>query len=451
MAAAAAWCFVVLALAGFGLSQLYRQSVLQTLDGDLQVVLDTLAGAVAPSGDGVTLTSQPFDPRFTATFSGRYWQVSLAPANGETASAPAARSQSLWDEELPLTEPIIDQLAAAPGQTIYFNADGPSGQEMRIAAQMVKHEAIARPLVLLSAADMRPTLRNANQFTTTLVIALTALGIGLLLAVLLQVRLALAPLNRVRADVAAVRRGQAAKLEENYPTEITPLTTELNALLDHNRDVVERARTHVGNLAHALKTPISVLLNEARSDKGPLADLVVRQAETMAGNVEHYLQRAQAAARAEAIGARTPVKPVLEDVARTLERLYGGAKDLEVLVVAPKDAVFRGERQDLEEMTGNLMENACKYGGARVVVTLAAPDARGSTLMVAVEDDGPGLSPEQQEIALKRGARLDERAPGTGLGLSIVSDLARAYGGRLELGKAEMGGLSAKLVLPSTD
>ena len=215
---------------------------------------------------------------------------------------------------------------------------------------------------------------------------------------LLQVRLALAPLARVRGDIADIRRGRRAKLDEDYPTEITPLTTELNALLEHNREVVERARTQVGNLAHALKTPISVLLNvndaarrpgderdlssellnEASGEQGRLADLVARQAEAMSRNVEHYLQRAQAAARAGAIGARTPVRPVLEDIARTLERLYGRSKDLDLDVMAATEVVFRGEKQDLEEMIGNLMDNACKYGLSRVVAQLTPPAGAGS-------------------------------------------------------------------------
>ncbi len=442
--AAAVLCLVVLTIAGFGLSQLYRQSVLNTLDSDLEVVLDTLAGGVSVEAQAPVMTMAPTDPRYGQTFSGRYWEVSLLSEGGG-----ALRSPSLWDEELPLTEPMIARLRASPGQTMFFNAQGPSGQEMRIAAQMVQLQNA--PIALVAAADMRPALANARQFTTTLVIALVALGVGLVAAMLLQVRLALAPLIRVRGDIADVRRGRRAKLDDDYPTEITPLTKELNALLDHNREVVERARTHVGNLAHALKTPISVLLNEARGEQGKLADLVGRQAEAMSRNVEHYLQRAQAAARAEAIGARTPVKAVIEDIGRTLERLYGRQKDLDLQVTAPKEAVFRGEKQDIEEMVGNLMDNACKYGRARVAARLIAPSAPGQPLTIDVDDDGPGLSPEQQEVALKRGARLDETAPGAGLGLNIVSELARAYGGALSFARSDLGGLRATLRLPSAD
>lgn len=440
---AAAWCIVVLAIGGFGLSELYRESVLRTLDSDLEVVLDTLAGGVSVEAQGPLMAAPPTDPRYGVAFSGRYWQVALVD------SAKTVRSPSLWDEELPLTEPMLVALRAAPGKTRFFSADGPNGQQMRIAAQLVvlKNTQIA----LIAATDMRPVLANARQFTTTLAIALALLGIGLIAAVLIQVRLALAPLARVRGDIADIRRGRRAKLDEDYPTEITPLTTELNALLEHNREVVERARTHVGNLAHALKTPISVLLNEARGEQGRLADLVGRQAEAMSRNVEHYLQRAQAAARAGAIGARTPVRPVLEDIARTLERLYGASKDLDLDVVVGTDVVFRGEKQDLEEMIGNLMDNACKYGHSRVVAQLTPPAGAGAPLKIDIEDDGPGLTPEQQELVLKRGARLDESAPGAGLGLSIVSELARAYGGALHLSRGDLGGLKAALVLPSAD
>jgi signal transduction histidine kinase len=170
----------------------------------------------------------------------------------------------------------------------------------------------------------------------------------------------------------------------------------------------------------------------------------------MARNVEHYLQRAQAAARAETLGARTPVRPVLEDIIRTLERLYGRERDIEIELDAPHDAVFRGERQDLEEMAGNLMENACKYGDGHIAVRLKASLDEGP-LEIAIEDDGPGLSEAEQELALKRGARLDETAPGQGLGLSITADLARAYGGRLDLTRSALGGLRAALSLPATD
>jgi signal transduction histidine kinase len=206
-----------------------------------------------------------------------------------------------------------------------------------------------------------------------------------------------------------------------------------------------RARTQVGNLAHALKTPISVVLNESRARTGPYAGLVVRQTETMARQVEHYLKRASAAARAETLGARTQVAGVVDDVSRTLGRLYK-ADGVKVTAEFPDNLVFRGEREDLEDLVGNLAENACKYGGGLVEISVAALGT--SQFEIVFDDDGEGLNDAEAVSALKRGARLDESLPGSGLGLSICEELARAYGGELHLERSQLGGLRARLVLP---
>lgn len=448
MAAAAAWALLIFAIAGWGLSGLYRQSALDSLDAELDVVIDGVLAQIDADAKGVRIANPPNDTRFLAAFSGRYWQVNLLDKDRKRA----AHSDSLWDEaELPLPAHIAVQIQNPLGKTRYYDAIGPRGQHVRVAVLGVKPDKLATPLAVLAAGDRKEMEENVGKFTFTLLSALAALGFGLVVAVFLQVRVGLAPLDAIKRDVGEVRRGRKARLEGDYPTEIVPLTTELNALLDHNREVVDRARTHVGNLAHALKTPISVILNEARADKSPLGELVARQTEGMARNVEHYLQRAQVAARAEALGARTAVKPVLEDVSRTLERLYGREKDIEITLQAPSDAMFRGERQDLEEMAGNLMENACKYGESKVLVRLVPPERGIGPLQIVIDDDGAGMSPDEQEVALKRGGRLDETAPGQGLGLSITSDLARAYGGKLTFARAELGGLRATLFLPVTD
>jgi len=447
---AIAWSLLILVIGGVVLSNQYRDSVLRSLDGDLQIVLDSLIVAAEPTaGEAITLKQTPNDSRFQTPSSGRYWQIALL--SDEAKPAPVQQSASLWDEaSLPWPEGGPAALRAHRGRTLFSNVTGPFDQPVRLAAQVVRLPGAAAPVAFFAAADRRPALADAGRFTTTLVVALVVLAAGLIAMVLLQVGVGLAPLNRLSSDVAEVRRGKRARLEGAYPTEVAPLTDELNALLDHNRAVVERARTHVGNLAHALKTPIAVLLNEARGQSGPLADLVTRQADAMSHNVDHYLQRAQAAARAETVGARCEVRPVLEDIARTLERLYGRQKDMDILVEPGPALVFRGERQDLEEMAGNLMENACKYGGGCVRINLRAC-AGAPGLEIAIEDDGHGLPPEARDFALKRGARLDETAPGQGLGLSIVAELARLYGGELSLGESALGGLAAVLRLPATD
>ncbi|MEM7766433.1 MAG: ATP-binding protein [Pseudomonadota bacterium] len=259
-----------------------------------------------------------------------------------------------------------------------------------------------------------------------------------------QVRVVLAPLGRVQKDVSDVREGRRTRLDDDYPAEVRPLSEELNKLLDHNREVVERARTHVGNLAHALKTPLAVLRNEA-DGQSALDDVVRRQTEAMRANVEHYLSRAQAAARAQAIGARTEIKPVLDGLVRLLNRLFAD-QEIEVGAAVEPGMAFRGEAQDLEEMLGNLMENGCKWARSRVAVSVV--EGSDGQVHIHVDDDGPGLSPDERAAALQRGVRLDETAPGTGLGLSIVKDLAELYSGSLSLSDAPLGGLRATLILP---
>lgn len=440
---AAAWVTLALVVSGFALSELYRQSTLRALDREVAVVLDALTAGVQLDADGApTTTAPPNDARFFRALSGRYWQITLL----DRSEAPRARSESLWDERMAWPGGV-DALAAQPGVAVIIDADGPYGQPVRLGGQVIALNEGRDRLLIMAAFDRRAAESDVRTFQAALFGGLAALGAGLILAAVLQVLFGLRPLNRLRADIADVRSGRVRRLVGDYPTEVAPLTAELNGLIDHNAEVVERARTHVGNLAHALKTPLSVILNEARQEGTPFADLVRRHAASMGDNIDHYLKRAQAAARAETLGAQTDVAAVVADIARTLERLYGGSKDLDIDCVINPALRFRGERQDLEEMIGNLMENACKYGGGQVRVSGAMFGAE--RLALIVEDDGPGLAPEQKTVALARGGRLDERAPGQGLGLSIVADLADMYGGDLNLEESPLGGLLARLVLPA--
>jgi signal transduction histidine kinase len=265
-----------------------------------------------------------------------------------------------------------------------------------------------------------------------------------------QVRFGLAPLKRATAAVTAILAGTAERLEGQFPVEIAPLARETNALIDANREIVERARTHVGNLAHALKTPLSVILNEAAArPDDPLAAKVVEQTGIMRDQVARHLERARLAARLTVVGSVTEVMPVVTALTRTMEKIYQHRAVAIDLAAAP--VRFRGERQDLEEMVGNLVDNACKWAQARVSVEIVADGAVGAMppmVRIVVDDDGPGLAPAQRD-QVARGRRLDETKPGSGLGLSIVIELARLYGGNLQLGNAPIGGLRAELSLPA--
>ena len=300
---------------------------------------------------------------------------------------------------------------------------------------------------MMAAEDREPADREVRNFAITSAIMFLGFATAIAAGVFFQVRIGLAPVLRMRDSVAEVREGNTDRVDGEFPVELQPLADELNAMLDHSRELVERSRTHVGNLAHALKTPIAVLTNEARASEGELASLVQRQTGVMTEQVEHHLRRARAAAHAKALGARTPLGATVGGLARTLEKI-NRARGIRITTEVEADLNFKGERQDLEEMIGNLMDNACKWSGGLVHVTAGRTAPR--ELAVTIEDDGPGLTEDECASALQRGVRLDEQAPGSGLGLAIVSDLAKAYGGELSLSRSELGGLAARISLPAT-
>ena len=304
------------------------------------------------------------------------------------------------------------------------------------------------PLVFMAAEDRSPLDSDVRGFVTATAVAFLLLGAGLVGAVVFQVRFGLRPLFALRREVASVRRGKAEQIAGRYPVELEPLAHELNALVAHNQEVVARQRTHVGNLAHALKTPLSVMLTESRQTAGPLGEVVERQAEVMRQQVDHHRRRARAAARTPGRGERTEVADVLDELARTLTRIFQD-KGVDIDWDAEDGLYFQGERQDLLELAGNAMETACKWCVGRVRVrAVPLSDER---LRLTIEDDGPGRPPERRPDVLRRGARLDESAPGSGLGLSIIDELARAYGGELRLETAPLGGLAVVLDLPRAE
>jgi signal transduction histidine kinase len=301
------------------------------------------------------------------------------------------------------------------------------------------------------AGDSIEIDEETRQFDRALAITFGILALVLLLITAFQVRFGLAPLYRISQSLAGIRAGAAERLEGKFPVEIDLLARETNALIEANRQIVERARTHVGNLAHALKTPLSVMMNEAAArNDDPLAVKVREQIDIMRDQVTRHLERARLAARLTVVGSITDVHPVVQALARTMEKTHHD-KGLAIRVDAPRDARFLGERQDLEEMIGNLVDNACKWAQTRVAIEVSAEmqDGQRPVLRIVVDDDGRGLTPSEREQVARRGRRLDETKPGSGLGLSIVLELATLYGGSLTLGTAPIGGLRAELVVPA--
>jgi signal transduction histidine kinase len=443
---AAGWSLAVLAVSAVVLALLFQQAALRRFDQGLGETIDNLvAGTTVDEGDQV-LAPAITDTRALRAYSGKYWQIAEPMADGKLRLV--VRSRSLWDSELKAPADLVSQLTARPGKPVTYETHGPLGEPLRARASQARLPGRTKPVIFMAAEDRTSVNNDIRSFMTTTAAAFLLLGVGLIAAVVVQVRVGLTPLFALRREIAQVRRGKAERVVQAYPTELTPLADELNALMAHNQEVVERQRTHVGNLAHALKTPLSVMLTEAGQQGGPLAEVVSRQAEAMRLQVDHHLRRARAAARTQGSGERTSVAEVLDELSRTLERIYS-EKPVAIDWDAGDDLFFLGERQDLLELIGNAMENGCKWckGRVRVRAEAISPER----MRIAVEDDGPGLTPVGREAALARGTRLDESAPGSGLGLNIIDELARAYGGTLVLGEARLGGLLVDLVLPRAD
>ena len=448
-----AWTLVVLPVAGLLIYGLYRTDTVSTHDRRINLLLTViLADSIDHGGGGEP--GQPKEvgePLFGVPQSGWYWQIK--PLDDK----PGRRmtSESLGEG---ISFPLPSEIGIAPGddEKRWAIVDGPNNQRLRVLEiiNLFGEGADARRYSISIAGTLSEVERSLSTFRTRLIQALSLAGVGLLFVTLFQVRFGLYPLRQVERSLAAIRAGEATRLDGHLPDEITPLQVELNALLKSNQDVVERSRTQVGNLAHALKTPLAVLMNEARDDTSPLATKVSEQTQLMRDQVTHYLNRARMAANVGIIGHATEVRGVAESLSRTLQKIYRD-RHLDLEVDCAQDLRFRGERQDLEEMLGNLMDNACKWAHARVRL-LARPVANAITigglptqLEILVEDDGPGLTVEQLAEPMHRGRRLDETKPGSGLGHSIVAELAQANNGAFNLAKSDLGGLQSRLVLPA--
>lgn len=441
---ASAWVVVILALTGIVLSSVYRQSSERAFDRRLSFYLRTLVAEVGAPEDPPDRQSQSLgEPLFELPLSGWYWQI--ARQDGDKQEVRASRS--LWDKKLPHLEDKGIALSGAGVRVGY--AEGPESQSLRIVERPIDLGTDGRYVVTV-AGDATEISEETRAFDVYLAGTFLALSVGLILTTIFQVRFGLAPLKRISEAIADIRSGRAERLEGEFPVEIAPLARETNALIEANREIVERARTHVGNLAHAVKTPLSVIVNEAASrGDDAFAAKVVEQAELMRNQVSHHLDRARMAARTTVVGV-TEVKPVIEGLLRTMEKIHRECA-ITSDYVGDGALQFRGEGQDLEEMAGNLLDNACKWATSQVHLGLrrvAGESAAASMFEIIIDDDGPGLSEEERAKVARRGQRLDESKPGSGLGLSIVVELATLYRGGLVLGAAPSGGLRAVLTLP---
>ncbi len=439
---AALWSFIILLTAGLILYALQRQVTERGFDERLGVyVKEIVADLAAPADNDRQQIGDLGEPRFDLPMSGWYWQV----ARTDSEKPVIRASRSLIGGQLAKLEDVgaEESRGVRKGYVI-----GPDDRRLRQFERRIDAGEDGRYTIAVSApAD--EILDDIRDFRIALTITFGLLFVALIVSTLLQVRLGLAPLARLRHSVGDVRVGSASRIDGDYPPDLQPLAGELNQLIESNREILDRARTHVGNLAHALKTPLSVIVNEADASPGPLASKVNEQATVMRDQVNYYLDRARAAALSGALGGVCDVAASLDGLVRTFEKIYR-QKDITSTVTVETALRFRGEKQDLEEMLGNLLDNAFKWTDDEVAVTVRGfeQDAR-QLLRIVVDDNGPGLPDSARAEVLRRGRRLDESKPGSGLGLSIVVDLAKLYGGNLALDASQSGGLRAVLVLPA--
>lgn len=440
------WIMASIIIAGWGLSGLFRHHVERQFHAELKTHLDQLAANLVLDDQGQpVLSSALSDPRLSKPYSGLYWQIDRIANKQTPAVAGLMRSRSLWDGVLDV--PVE---RSAEGEIHQHRIAGPEGARLGMIERKVlidgQPDRTTQAFRLVVAADEQLMIAPLERFNSSLWLALGLLGLGLVSAAIFQVIVGLAPLQRLRKALSAVRNSETQQLEGDSPDEIKPLVEEFNSVLAQNTDVVVRARTQAGNLAHALKTPLSVLANAAAGKDGELARLVGEQVDAARRQVDNHLKRASAAATVRVPGSHTTLLPIVEGLVRVMQRVHAERRlELVVMPMANKLA-FRGEEQDLQEMLGNLLDNACKW--ARQRVELEATLAQGQ-LVISIDDDGPGIPPARRDAMIRRGARADEQVPGSGLGLAIVDDLVSLYGGQVDLTDSPLGGLRLVLTLPA--
>ena len=435
---ATVWIIFTLVSAGLLLSDLNEKTNFKAFDDRLNLLLETLIGASrVDSSDGITVVSTIGDPRFFQPYSGWYWQVNKG-------SKTLVRSRSMWDQVFTSDKRLIG------GRSQFINNVGKQNdnekyvetKKLHIIERNISFPGINDPVTFIVSGDTEEYQVNIKKFNNTLSVILFALGAGLMIAVFLQVKFGLLPLNKIKASLFKVRNGDEEKLKESYPLEVQPLASEINELLAHNAKIIDRAKTHVGNLAHVLKTPLAVISNEIKSDSTTMHN----QVSLMKRHIDRYLKKAHLDSVGKASKEKINIIDLIKKMILIFKKLY---PDINIIFSQKiKEAFVYGGLDDLEEVIGNIIENACKYGNSKIKVQINIVEE--NKLELIISDDGLGLSVEQMNKVFARGFRLDEQKPGTGLGLNIVKDIVETYmKGNVKLKKSiKLGGLEVRITLP---
>ena len=434
---ATVWIMLTLVSAGLLLSDLNQNSNFKAFDDRLNLSLETLIGASRlDSSDGITVVSTIGDPRYFQPYSGWYWQIN-------DGAKTLARSRSMWDQVFTIDKRLIggrsqfvSQVQSDDNQVKIIEK-----KKLHIIQRQISFPGYKNPVTFTVSGDTQEYQENIKKFDNTLSTILIALGVGLMFAVFLQVNFGLLPLNKIKTALFKIRNGDEKNLQEPYPLEVQPLATEINNLLEHNEKIIERAKTHVGNLAHVLKTPLAVVSNEIDGKDKILSN----QVQLMKRQIDRYLKKAHL----DSVGKVTKEKINIIELSNKMIgiflKLYP-SKDIQLSSNLEKGYVL-SSFEDMEEVIGNIVENSCKWAGKRVLLEIKESDD--NYIHMVFSDDGPGLPQDQMNKVFARGFRLDEQTPGTGLGLNIVKDIVETSKGRVWLTKSlELGGLEVNITLP---
>ena len=435
---ASVWILLTLLSGGLLLSDIFRESAEKSFEDKLNLFMETLIGSSKiDSSDSITVVNPLGDPRFFQPYSGWYWQIN-------DGAKTLERSRSMWDQVFTIDKRLIG------GRAQFKNAIAKDGKSNNLIASKkiiiiqreISFPGFDGPLTFMISGDTQESEQNILQFNNILISSLLLLGLGLLVSVYLQVKYGLLPLKKIKNSLFKIRNGDATKLEENYPIEVSPLAKEINILLDHNEKIVERAKTHVGNLAHALKTPLAVISNHINAAKED--NIISPQIELIKKNVSRYLNKARSSSSTKVLKTKVKVHLVASKIIKVFKKIY---PSLEInLINMDKSILFPGSSDDLDEILGNLLENACKWTNG--IVELKIIKYSSSELKFTISDDGPGLPMQKRSEVFARGFRLDEQTPGTGLGLNIVKDTVEIYSGKVWLSDSIFNGLEVNVILP---
>ncbi|MBF0611375.1 MAG: sensor histidine kinase [Magnetococcales bacterium] len=428
------WIILALSASGFFLVYLFQDALerrfLQELDDHL---VELVAASDLFEDEAIRLIWTPADSRFQLPFSGWYWEV-------VAGKRTLLRSRSLMGKSLLHQDSSLNE----EGQS-FTRQQGPDGSMIVVSSQFIRFPERDDPLLYLIAGPAEVVEKEIRTFTSLLMGMLAVLGVGLMAGVVWQVQYGLRPLNYVRQELTAIRQGEQGRLSDNFPGEVIPLVWEINALLAYQSAFLERVRSQSGDLAHALKNPLAILRNEAADLSGEKGERIQRGLASVATILEDRLARARLGGTGNLLSARSDVHGVVVSLCMALSQLHRD-KGVQFTVEGLEGLAFRGDEQDLEEMLGNLLDNACKWCQSRVAIMGRQIDHR---LELTIHDDGPGVAENQRHLLMKRGQRLDETVPGSGLGLSIVANTLSLYQGEIRLEGGPWGGLQVVVYLPA--